>query len=372
MEPIRILHIVGIMNRGGLETLIMNIYRNIDRDKVQFDFLVHSDMQGVFEEEIIKLGGTIYRISHVSKVGPMKYKKELNKFFKSNQQYKIVHSHMNTISGIILREAKKCGIKIRISHSHNAYPKMNLIESIYKNYSKLFINNNSTYKFACSKLAGSWLYGKKYENDVKIINNGVNINKFKYNPDVNGWKRKELNIDKNSFVVGHIASFTLQKNHDFLIDIFKEIKNQNDNAILLLVGDGVLKKSIRNKVRELGLVDNVIFLGIRDDIEQLIQVFDIMVFPSFHEGLPVTLIEAQASGLKCIISDNITKEVDMNIDLLKFLSLEKSARYWAEQSLNYIKGYDRNSCGNIKEEYNIEKVSRDIEQFYIENIMNVR
>ncbi|WP_298067382.1 glycosyltransferase family 1 protein [uncultured Cetobacterium sp.] len=364
-DPIRILHVVSIMNMGGIENFIMNIYRNIDRTNIQFDFLVHHEEKGIFEDEIEQLGGKIYRIPFVTKVGHFKYIKYLNEFFKNHREYEIVHSHFNTISGLILKSAKENGVKIRIAHSHIAYPKYRFLENIYKKYAQSFINKVSTQKFACSKLAGEWLYGKG--SKFEVINNGVVARKYIYNEEKRQNIRKLLKIEKNDLVLGHIGRFDEQKNHKFLIKVFEYLYKKNQNYKLFLVGDGKLRKELEEEVKNLGLVNNVIFLGIRKDIPDLLQAFDLFVFPSISEGLPVTLVEAQAASLKCFISNSITNEIDLGCNLISFIDLKISIEEWTKVIVNNEK-YERQNLFNIiqKSGYDIEQNVKDIEKMYLE------
>lgn len=328
MYPIRVLHVVGIMNRGGLETLLMNIYRKIDRTKIQFDFLVHQDQKGVFDDEIKSLGGQIYKVDYVTKVGHFRYLKNLDEFFNKHKEYKIVHSHMDAMSGIILSRAKKAHIPVRIAHSHNAYPKMGKFERIYKNYSRFLVNGSCTEKFACSTMASEWLFGKK--ENIKILHNAIDVEKFKFNRAVRMAKRKEFGIGEDDFVIGNIARFNIQKNHSFIVDIFDELIKQNKNIKLVLVGDGVLREQIKNKVKVLNLSNRVQFLGVREDINEIVQIFDLMLLPSLHEGLGIVLIESQTSGLNCVVSKAIPNDADMKCGLMNFISLKNNAKTWAK------------------------------------------
>lgn len=208
MKPLRVLQIVSKMDMGGLETLIMNIYRNIDKTKIQFDFLVHHEEEGVFEKEIKKLGGKIYRVPFVTKVGHFKYIKALDNFFYNNN-YEIIHSHFNTISGLILRSAKRNGISVRISHSHIANPNYKNLEKIYKNYSKFFINRVTTDRFSCGLDAGKWLYGENKK--FKIINNGIVLESFQFSKERRKKKRAELGLKNNELIIGHVGRFNKQK-----------------------------------------------------------------------------------------------------------------------------------------------------------------
>lgn len=364
-EPIRVLQITGGMNMGGIENFIMNIYRNIDRDRVQFDFLIHQEEKQIFEDEIISLGGKVFRIPSLGKVGHFKYIKKLREFFLSHHEYKIVHSHYNTISGIILREAKKCGIKNRIAHSHIAYPKYKFLEKIYKSYSKSFIKSNATKLFACSNLAGEWLYGKN--GNYKVINNGIEANKYKLNEKIKIEKREELKIEKDEIAIGHIGRLTEQKNHKFLIEIFSKLYNINNKYKLFIIGNGELEDKIREQIKTLSLEKNIIMLGVRKDVNEILQAMDLFVFPSLYEGLPVTLVEAQGAGLKCFISDTVTKEIDLECGLTEFISLNRTSEEWAEiidKNKEYIR---KDTIDSLRTHgYDMTENAKNLENRYIE------
>lgn len=365
-KPIRVLHVVVNMNRGGAETLIMNLYRNIDRTKVQFDFLTCKD--GIFDSEIKELGGTIHRIPYVSEVGHFGYIKSLNDFFCSHNDYTIVHSHLNRMSGFVLRAAKKAGIHYCISHSHNTGGEGGFLTKGYKWYSGLFIPSNSDYTLACSQAAAKWLFGKK-ASYARLLNNGIEPEMFRYSPDIRIMKRQELGIS-DQFVIGHVGRFTKQKNHKFLVEIFAEFVKRKPESTLLLCGDGILRKDIERRVKELNIQSNVKFLGVRSDINQLLQAFDLFLFPSLHEGLPVTLIEAQAAGIPCLISDEITKEVDMGLELMKFLELTSVDSWVAELEKFSVAKRERNTS-KLKmlrdKGYDIKNTARWLEDFYLSN-----
>ncbi len=364
-KPIRILQITGGMDMGGIENFIMNIYRNIDRNKIQFDFLIHQKEKQVFEDEILFLGGKIFRISSLGNVGHFKFLKALKEFFLNHKEYKIVHSHYNTISGVILREANKCGVKIKISHSHTSYPKYRLIERIYKNYSKSLINKNVDEKYACSQKAGEWLYGKKEK--FTVINNGIDPKEYKFNEQVRKKIREKLKIKDDEILLGHVGRFSNEKNHEFLIDIFKELYSKNKKYRLALVGTGNTEEKIKEKVKNLELKENVNFLGVRKDVKDLLQGFDIFSLPSIFEGLPVTLVEAQGAGLKCFIADTITREIDLQCGLIEFISLNKSAKEWAEiidKNRNYIR---KDTLESLKSHgYDMTENAKNLEDRYIE------
>jgi glycosyltransferase involved in cell wall biosynthesis len=362
-DPLRILHVVVNMNRGGAEMLIMNLYRNVDRSKVQFDFLTCKE--GEFDSEILKLGGKVHRIPYITDVGHFRYVKELNSFFTRNNEYKIVHSHMDKMSGLILRSAKKVGIPLRISHSHNTSSEGRIAAKLYKWLIGNLILPNATNLVACSTNSAKWLF-KGQSRSTKIIKNGIEIEKFTYNPKSREVVRDLLNLDPNTFVIGHIGRLDHQKNHTFLIDIFSKFNQVNGNSVLILVGDGPMSEDIKRKVLELGIADKVKFLGIRTDIHLLLQAFDVFVFPSLHEGLPVSLIEAQGSGLPCLISDRITKEVNIGSNLVDFVPLTDK-KLWVKK-MKDIASNPIDRISNVPfsmNGYDIKEEANNLENFYL-------
>ena len=363
-EPIRIAQVVGKWVGGGVEAVVMNYYRNIDRDKIQFDFLCDSDSTNIPYDEIEKLGGRVILIPPYQKV--FEYQKELIKIFKQNK-YKIVHSHINTLSVFPLRAAKKAGVPVRIAHSHSttnkSEKKKNLLKQVLRPFSKVF----ATDYMCCSELAGRWLFGDKEYNkgNVYLLNNAIDLDKFKYDEKIRIKKRKELNIENDTLVIGHIGRFVAQKNHTFLIDIFNELHKKKKNSILLLIGQGPLMDEIKQKVEMLGLLDYVKFLGQRDDVNELYQAFDVFCLPSLYEGLPVVGVEAQATGLLCVLSDDMTKETKV-LNSTKFISLNASPVEWAENILCGVKNYER---GNTYKEmttknFNIKTETQNLEKYY--------
>ncbi|MCL7746065.1 glycosyltransferase family 1 protein [Halalkalibacter alkaliphilus] len=350
-DPIRVLHVVVNMNRGGAETLLMNLYRNVDRSTVQFDFLTCKE--GVFDDEIRSMGGKVYQIPYITEKGHFGYIKELEQFFSKHSQYKIVHSHMDKMSGFVLRAANKNKIPVRIAHSHNTSSEGSLPAKMYKWYAGKHILQNATHFLACSEAAAKWLYQGKTK-DVKILQNGIECEKFMFSKEVRKEIRTELEFD-DEFIIGHVGRFNHQKNHVFLLDVFADVCREIPNAKLVLVGDGPLREEIEAKVKTLHLEEKVHFLGVRSDINRLLQGFDAFVFPSLHEGLPVTLIEAQGAGLPCIVSDQITNEVDMGMNLVQYCSLDGRKR-WVEQ----IKNLATHSFPRIKSSQSLSEKGYDI------------
>ena len=357
---IRVLHVVTYMGRGGLETMLMNYYRHIDRSKVQFDFLVHREFEADYDEEIKSLGGRIY---HVSRLVPWsrRYKAELRRFFRTHPEYKIVHVHQDCLSSVALQCAKECGIPVRIAHSHNSNQDKN-IKYLFKRYYMRKIPETATELFACGKAAGDWMFGgKKY----RLLPNAIAAEKYIYEEEKAKKIKKELDLEKN-IVIGHIGRFNPQKNHKFLIDIFEKCFEKNQKVRLMLIGDGEGRKEIENKVKERGLQDNVIFMGVRRDVPELLQAMDVFVFPSLYEGLPVTMIEEQAAGVPAVISDQVSEECIITKDLVKVEGLEETPEQWAGEILKQVKISKRDRSEEIKKaKYDVETTAKWLEEYYL-------
>ena len=336
---VRVAQIMGKWLGGGVEAVVMNYYRHIDRNKIQFDFICDEDSTCIPKEEIEKLGGKVILISPYQKV--FKYHKELKKVLKEGN-YKIVHSHINALSVFSLWAAKSAKVPVRIAHSHSTSNKKEWKKTLLKNMLRPFSKVFATDYFCCSELAGRWLFGNRTydKGKVYLLNNAIDVDKFKYNEKVRKGKRKELNIKDKYLVIGHIGRFVKQKNHEFLIDIFNEIYKQNKNTILLLAGEGPLKEEIEQKVKDLNLEKSVKFLGQRNDANELYQAMDAFVLPSLYEGLPVVGVEAQAAGLPCFFSTDMTKETKV-LKTTKFISLTHKSKYWAEKILNEVNSFKR-------------------------------
>ena len=328
---IRVAQIMGKMENGGVEAVVMNYYRHIDRSKIQFDFIIDNDSSCPQEEEILSLGGKVMRVSPYQNI--IKNMRDLNKIFTENK-YRIVHAELTTMSLFSLAVAKKCGIPVRICHGHNTAckgeTKKNIMKYMLRPFSKIF----ATHYFACSDYAGEWLYGRKIKKspNYRVIPNAIETEKFKYDSKVRSEIRNELGIE-GKFVVGHIGRFVYQKNHDFLIDIFFEVLKTKKDSTLLLIGEGELTRDIKEKVHKLKIDEYVKFLGVRHDSWRLYQAFDVFLLPSRYEGLPVVGVEAQISGVPCVFSDSMTKETKFTDDLI-FYSLKHSAKEWAQKVLD--------------------------------------
>lgn len=365
-EPIRIAQIVGKWLGGGVEAVVMNYYRHLDHSEVQFDFICDDDSTNIPYDEIEKLGGKVILIPPYQKV--FKYQKELRRVLRDGK-YKIVHSHINTLSVFPLYAAKKVGVPVRIAHSHSTTNKKEWKKNLLKQVLRPFSKKYATNYMCCSELAGRWLFGDKAydEGKVYLLNNAIDLDKFKYDKKIGDKKRKELGIKEDTIVIGHIGRFVAQKNHIFLIDIFNQFHKKEKNSILLLAGQGPLQEEIKNKVRELGLDDSVRFLGQRNDANELYQAFDVFLLPSLYEGLPVVGVEAQASGLLCFFSDDMTKETKV-LDSTVFMSLSNADDEWATSILdNYINFRRKDTTSDItKSNFNIKYETNKLKNKYSE------
>jgi glycosyltransferase involved in cell wall biosynthesis len=354
------------MDRGGIETFIMNVYRNIDRNNIQFDFLVHTERECAYDKEILELGGRIYRIPPRNKSILLNYLR-LKSFFNIHKEYQIVHQHVSSLAYITpLLISKKYGIPVRIIHGHSTSQGGSRLNKYLHAINKRLIKNISTDRFACSILSANWTFGEQSEN-IKIIKNGINALAFSYNYEIRETIRNRMNLNK-SFVVGHIGRFNKVKNHPFLIEVFREITKIEPSSILLLVGDGKEKGKIQAKVEEMNLSDKVMFLNSTDNVKELYQAMDTFVFPSLNEGLGIVLLEAQASGLVSYASKHVVPEEVNVTNSVNFLDLSDSPYEWAKEIVGtYSKR--RSFAKEInKSGYSIESVSNKLQRFYKERL----
>lgn len=361
-KPIRVLQILGIVANGGVEAVIMNYYRNIDKSKIQFDFVVHNDADENYIKEILSMGAKVYKVTPYNQ-NVFKFMYEIYHIIKSNQ-YQIVHSNMNALSGFALLPAYLAGAKVRILHNHTTDSKeeklRSLIKRLLRPFAKLFANQY----WACSKLAAEWMYGKNaiINSKITIINNAIDLEKFKFNKEKRERLRKELGLE-NSFVIGHVGRFMKQKNREFLIDIFNEVLKQKKNARLLLIGDGKLKLQIEEKVKKLGIKSAVMFLGVRNDVADLYNAMDVFILPSLYEGLPVVGVEVQANGLPFICSDKVTDEILLTNNI-KLLSLRQPKTEWCSAIINAERKEIVNNEDILLKNFDIKSESRKLENIY--------
>ena len=365
----RILHVTGAMNVGGTETMLINLYRKIN-DRFIFDFISYSDKEAYYDKEIEKLGGKVIRLKPPMEVGFIGAIKDIKKVIKENGPYDSVHTHMLFNCGIAMIAAYLSGIKVRVSHAHTtADNNEGFIRKVYIEFMRILIKVFSTDFLACSDGAGRYLFGdniaisKKY----KLFPNYIDYNKF-VNYNGKNFLREELRIKSDEIVIGHIGRFIDVKNHDFLIDIFHEIVRINNKVKLILVGIGDNEEKIRHKVRCLNLEDRVYFLGIRDDIPNILYDIDLFILPSISEGLGLVLLEAQASKVPCLVSEAIQPEVDLGVNLVYKLNLSDGSKFWAKEALNIIESSEKKDLNIIdvvkKRNYDLDSILNKLEEVY--------
>lgn len=347
---IKIAHIGLSHNRGGIESFVMNIYRNIDRSEFQFDFLVNHDFPLPYEEEIKKLGGRVF-YNLYSRRNPKRFINNIVNFLKE-ENYDAVHIHRTNIADLdYLWMAKKAGIKKRILHSHSTgyinMKKLNFFARNFERYNRNHLSEVANINLACSYKAGDWMFG---DLDYTFIPNGIELKKFEFSEDFRKELREKYGFNDNNYVIGHVATFLDFKNHEFVIELFEKYYKQNKNAVLFLVGDGKLKSGIERLVNEKNLQKNVVFAGLLKNVNELYSMFDCFILPSKFEGLPIVGIEAQANGLPCLFSEKITSELKIN-DNVEFLNIIdsdvwasrldeiKKMRIYSQEKL-LTKGYD--------------------------------
>lgn len=341
-RKIRILHYVPGFEQGGIESRLLDWYRNIDREEIQFELIkLTSDKENELIKEFELLGGKVYTLPRFSPQTFFSYRKELRKLFIENDFYDIAHCHSPTTGYFFLKEAKRSKVPVRILHSRTT--RFNTESSFVpiRNVLKRLANYHATSYFSCSTEAAVWQFGEEslLNQKVTIINNGIESDKFIFNPQMRSKIRHELSLE-DKFVVGHIGRFATAKNHMFLIDIFNEILKKQKNAILVLIGDGLTKEEVKKKVSNLNLTDKVLFLGGKDNVEDYFQGMDVFLFPSSFEGFGTVVIEAQAAGLRCVVSDGVPNAVDIT-DLVEHVPLSDSPKVWAEKVLHFSRKYNR-------------------------------
>lgn len=325
-EPIRVCEVVGPMIGGGVEAVVMNYYRHLDHSKVQCDFIITDDSTVVDanRREIEALGGRLYVVPTYHKLPA--FESALYELFTSHPEWKIVHSHMNALSVFVLSQAKKAGVPVRIAHSHSTWGKGETKKNVAKAVLRPLANKYPTARLACSRAAGEWLFGK--DIPFEIMYNAIDLDRFWFSETARTQARAGLGLVGNEFVIGHVGRFMPQKNHQFLLEVFEQVAKRRDDAVLVLVGTGEAEDLAESWVAERGLSDRVKFLGQREDANRLYQAFDAFALPSLYEGLGLVGVEAQAAGLPCLLSDRITREVDVT-GTCEFLPIDDQ-KVWAD------------------------------------------
>ena len=366
-KPIRVLHYLteGI-DCGGIESFLINVYRNIDINEIQFDFMAYCPKKNMYEEEIIERGGRIYKLRTPIK-NIYNHLKEVDKILKEHREYKIIHIHTDyAISYFVAKIAKKYGINVIIhSHQTKVMNKKFLIHKLLKRMQ----SNVADVKLACSMAAAEWMFTRKdnKNGNVKIINNAIDVEKFIYNEQTRNKIRNELGI-QDKFVIGHVGRLTAQKNQKFLIEIYNEIYKRNKESVLLIIGNGRLEQKLKEQVKKLHIENNVIFLSNINNVNEYYQAMDVFVLPSLYEGLGIVNIEAQTSGLKTIVSDVVPKEANIINKNFITIPLKENAKYWATEILKCNNNYKREDMSKIVTEkgYNIKQQANKLMNLYKE------
>lgn len=366
IEPIRVLMVIGCMGLGGAEAMIMNLYRSIDRSKVQFDFLVHKGVKGAYEGEIEGLGGKIYRIDKYKVSNYFSYVRQLKEHFKAHPEHKIVHCHIGSAAAVCLRTAKKFGA-YTIAHSHNTKDTSGSFHSVLWRINSFPTRYVADYFFACSKDAAKDRFGKKVASSdrCRVIYNGIDCDRFTFSEGYRNDIRKEYGIE-NNFVVGHVGRHTIQKNPLFLLEVFAEVYKADPTVRLLQVGQGELTEQMKQKCSELGIQGAVIFSGAHLDVEKYYSAMDVFLFPSLWEGLGMVAVEAQTNGLHVISSDTVPPLADIGANLFHVMSLKQSAKDWAREILKYNGTIRNNSAVNIAKSsgYDVNMSAEYLKEFY--------
>lgn len=359
----RVLHMMGSLEMGGSQAMVMSLYRAIDRSKVQFDFVLDCDTN-IFAEEIAQLGGRIFRLPKFNGRNFGEIRSAWRNFFENHPEYKILHSHIRSYASIYLPIAKEYGVKT-IIHSHNTSNGRGL-KSMMKMALQYPLRFQADYFFGCSEIAGQWLFGKRIVKSDRyyMLKNAVDVDRFSYRQEVRQQIRRELSVGEDTLLIGHVGRMNPQKNHRFLLDCFHEIAQQRENAMLLLLGDGELREELTQQIARLGLEKRVLLLGVRKNVQDYFSAMDCLMFPSLHEGLPVVIVEAQANGLHCFVSDTVTREVQVS-ELVRYLPITQGQAPWVDAVLNCERTHKDVTEQIIASGFSIEASSGWLCDFYL-------
>lgn len=354
----RILCIISSLNAGGAETFLMKVYRTLPPQEYQMDFIVSED-GGCYTQEVLARGGRIHKIPLRTK-DPVGALGGIRRIVRENSYEVVLKLGDTSITVLDLIAAKMGGAKRLAMRSCNALTGLSLKERCIHSLLRPVLNSVADVKLAPSMLAAEFTFGKQHaHNDVHQVHNGVDLNVYHFDPEGRRKIREEFGLE-GKLVVGHVGRFHEQKNHPFLLEVFAKIRQKRSDTVLMLVGTGNLETEIRERIQELGLEDAVVFTGLRFDIPQLLSAMDAFVFPSFHEGMPNTVIEAQATGLPCVIADTITEEANIT-GLVQYLSLTQTPEHWAEMALAAASETRRNTQQDfIDHGYDIRSVAREL------------
>lgn len=364
-EPIRILHMIGSLNIGGSQSMVINLHKAIDKSRVQFDYIIDHPDQLYYAETVKEMGGKIYTMPTFRGMNTFEVRKSWKKFFKEHPEYKILHSHVRSYASLYLPIAKKAGLKT-IIHSHSTSNGKG-IASVVKRFMQYPLRWQADYFFGCSKEAGVWLFGNKVANSSKyhILQNAIDTEQYKFNPEIRKEYREKLGLgNKKTFI--HVGRFHPAKNHSFLLNVFAEIHKVDQNTVLLLAGDGPLRPFIEEQVKSLDLQKDVFLLGNRNDVPSLLQAADCFLFPSAWEGLGMVAVEAQMVGLPCVCSKEVPCSVSVVPNMCHFISTDNMQK-WVDMACNVESNFSDMSIYAKKTGYDIEISAENLTMFYLDN-----
>lgn len=360
--PIRVLQVFAALDSGGVSNFVMNLYREIDTEKIQFDFAMTAGEKSLYDDEVLSRGGRIFYFDTTKDVTT-----NLRRILREDGPFQVVHSHVFFYSGLLLAEAKKAKVPIRIAHAHNAHTgeSRSVPRIAYERGMQVLIRANATHMLGCSEKACRYVFGEKIMKDPRamVMPDGIDCDRFAFNSEVREQVRKEYGLD-GKFVIGHVGHFNPAKNHEKILSVFAEVCRRRDDAALLLVGDGELEQDVRNRTADLGLTDKVIFAGAHRDVERFYQAMDVFLFPSRYEGFGMAMIEAQCSGLGCIASDVVAHETAVNRDV-QFLKLQLSDTEWANALLMEASQDRKNAYHAVQSRYGVDCTAHQMEKLYL-------
>lgn len=368
LEATRLLHMIGSLEIGGSQAMVMNLYEKIDRRNLQFDFIIDHPDQTYLADRIKALGGKVYFMPTFKGWNVFEIQQSWNSFFEEHPEYKVLHSHVRSYASIYLPIAKKHGLKT-IIHSHSTSNGKG-VSSAVKALMQYPLRFQADYFMSCSDKAGRWLFGKRItqSNNYMVIPNAIDSERFVFGEKKRNQIRSELSIE-DKFVVGHVGRLTEPKNHSFLLEVFAELRKTRKDAVLLLVGDGKLKKTIEEKIQSLNLDKSVLLLGSKSNTYDYYQAMDVFAFPSLWEGLGIAAIEAQASGLPCVVSERIPEEINIGAGLIHVVSLDEGKEVWAKAINSYESECRFSRVDEVKKAgYDISENAKLIQKFYLDII----
>lgn len=359
-DPVRVLQVFSGLDSGGVSNFVMNLYREIDTNKIQFDFAMTSGMKALYDDEVLLRGGRIFYFNTSRNI-----RENFCEILRNKGPFHAVHSHVFFYSGLLLSEAKRAGVPVRIAHAHNAHTgeSRSLPRLLYEKGMQMLIRRNATHLLGCSEKACRYVFGRGIMKDARaeVLTDGIDCSRFAFNPEVRDAVRKKYGLE-GKYVVGHVGHFNPAKNHKKILSVFHEIHLRRSDAMLLLVGDGELEHDVRQFTKELGLDKHVVFAGAHKDVERYYQAMDVFIFPSRYEGFGMAMIEAQTSGLACVAADVVPQETNVDGRAV-FLPLEEKDDVWADQVMEAPKR-DTSAYQKICSLYGAVHVAKVLEQIY--------